>query len=820
MEENINKITSKLTNVLSQINPNEFLKHIKEAKEPKEYIHLSKQFCELITSVKAQILFDIPDELSSLVKKDKLINETNNSFILNNSNISNTTNNGSKKIDTSFDLKNVLNNFKFKLINLNSNISELNINLNNINGNMKKKKYSLASKRIENLIKLKDKMVLNMNSLEIIKNNLFDNIDKFNISKININKKYSKAKIIQLTKTPSPIRNNKSINNFSTIQLNSKNKNSKKNLSSNKIPNINIKTFKTIESKRTNSSNYMSINTTPSKIKKEIKVNKFNNTISRLDFNKNEQIKNNEKDEIIKKLKSEIDILNSKNKFNEKDSNNNDKNKEYSKINLEKNILLFFNSKLKKISDLIFSITFLIKSLQKKYSQISSQKELTDINNNLMQMTSEINDIRTNIIKSSIENKKIFIQGAKDDLKINENISKEDIGKDFDISLYKTRIKSLQSENSNLKSLIEELNIKISSLNEMISSSKSDNSEINALKEKLSLNEKKIIEMKNIYEADLNSKILIENLLQKSLEEQKINYEEKISKLNKKIEDINRESKIFSMKNEDLFSLKEINSSFANEINSIKNVMISNSNNNSDYNKLKNEINELNEKLSKKDKEIICLITNNNKEKKNLMEKYEKEIDNINNKLNEKNNMNEELNKEINILKLNSEKSRNKCDFENGGNINIKNIKNNYLEKTEINLYIKGKIIPNENENFSDEEDDDITDEEFIIKLKKLNEVNINDNYKIKLYKKENIKLIQRYEDALDENHELKKKMILIEEIVINKQNELYNNLKKGFKDLLLFININNKSKAKIIYFLNLIQFSEQEIKIIIEKKK
>ena len=127
--------------------------------------------------------------------------------------------------------------------------------------------------------------------------------------------------------------------------------------------------------------------------------------------------------------------------------------------------------------------------------------------------------------------------------------------------------------------------------------------------------------MKNVYEADLNSKTLIENLLQKSLEDQKNYYEDKITKLNKKLEEINKESKIFSasreeplktIKNDDIFSLKEINSSFANEINSIKNVMM----NNNDMNKLKNEINELNEKLSKKDKEIICLITNTNKEKK------------------------------------------------------------------------------------------------------------------------------------------------------------------------------------------------------------
>ena len=45
--------------------------------------------------------------------------------------------------------------------------------------------------------------------------------------------------------------------------------------------------------------------------------------------------------------------------------------------------------------------------------------------------------------------------------------------------------------------------------------------------------------------------------------------------------------------------------------------------------------------------------------------------------------------------------------------------------------------------------------------------------------------------------------MILIEEIVINKQNELYNNLKKGFKDLMIFININNKSKAKIMVYID-----------------
>ena len=798
MEENINKIISKFTNVLSKINTGEFLNKIEEAKDTNECLEVSKKFCELITNVKGQMLFDIPEELSSLIQKDKLINEMNNSIIINNNTEKN--NNISNN-----NIKNILAQFKLKLFNLNSNISELNINLNNIEGNMKKHKYSLATKRIENLVKLKDKMNTNITFLEGIRNNINNNINNLNLKNPkDSNTTISKKKINQLTKTPSPFRITKKDNqNLSTIKLNTKSPNHKKNSS------INIKAFNTIESKRKNSvSKNLSLNVSRNKAKK-IKSSKSENIISPEDIKSdiNDSLLCKEKDEIIKNLKAEIDAINQKNMSIKIKDNN-----KLIKLNLEKSILLLFNEKLSKISDLIFSITFLISNLKNKHSQISSEKELDNINNNLMQMTSEVSELKTNILKMSIENKNIFIPETN-------NISNENLAKDFDLSLYKTRIKSLQTENQNLKSLIEELNKKISSLNEMISSSKSDNSEILSLKDKLNQSEKKINDLKNVYEADLNSKTLIENLLQKSLEDQKNYYEDKISKLNKKLEEINKESKIFSasreeplktIKNDDIFSLKEINSSFANEINSIKNVMM----NNNDMNKLKTEINDLNEKLSKKDKEIICLITNTNKEKKSLSEKYEKEK--------------EELNKEINNLKLNLEKSKDK--YENGGEIWIKNnekdekifLKNIQIIK-EIVLNIKSNIsiINNKEEkDFSDEDDDEDTDEEFIIKLKNINEYKINDSKEIKIYKKENKKLIHRYEDALDDNHELKKKMILIEEIVINKQNELYNNLKKGFKDLLIFLTINNKSKGKILYFLNLIQFSEQEIKLILGKKK
>ena len=103
--------------------------------------------------------------------------------------------------------------------------------MNNISSNLKKHKYSLATKRIENLIKLKDKMSTNVNFLDGIRNRLYENNDSINYKNINDS---NKKKII-LAKSPFPIRVRKNSQNFSTIQLNSKNLNLKKNTSSNKM---------------------------------------------------------------------------------------------------------------------------------------------------------------------------------------------------------------------------------------------------------------------------------------------------------------------------------------------------------------------------------------------------------------------------------------------------------------------------------------------------------------------------------------------------------------------------------------------------------
>ena len=991
MEEKANKIINKFTNALSQINPVEYMTQIKNIKDSSKILEISKKFCDIITNTKAQILFDISDEIQSLVtQKDKPIIDNNNDNIENNNN-SNINNAFNKEI------KSILSQFKFKISNILSNINELNSSLAIISVNLKKQKYSLASSRLEKLFKLKDNMNLNINSLEKLEIKLSESLksknivtDNISIPELNYKNIKVKTKPVKLAKTPPPVRNDKIT--ICTVQSSKKNLKTKKILSSNKITNYNTikknSNYKITENKKDKSLTNISNNSIKSKNKSSSHIPKIVN--KKLD-NKNEIKVNNQENidkkiintqkEIIERLKNEIESLKQKSNSIINDDTENENN---IKIKLENNVLLFLNEKLKIISDLIFAITFSINNLQN--NKISIDDEYNNIKNNLINMTSEISEIKSNLLKMSLENENILQkEDNENDCNNLLNINKINIENEFNLSLYRNKIKNLQKDNESLKLSIEQLKSKIISLTQLISSDEKikekysiENQEISLLQEKLKLKEKKLLEMRGAYEADINSKNIIEKLLRKNLEDMKESYEQKISKLNKKLEEKgkeindknnlinklnikklkslnnNEENKIFSsstnnddilkindeiskvrydkeIKNdfslensislsllkenneendkkdikmkkledeiialklinnkittelnelktdikpkEDILSLKEINSSFANEINSIKNVMINNnqklelekrnSGNNQNellksktysiesendlINKLKNDLNllqinkrnletqnkELNEKIIKKDKEIICLITNNNKEKRNINEQHKNEIEKLNSEIKDKTNKNEEFRKEISLLQKKLMQVENSCA--NGGDLPVpiknKNDENNESKKFEnlekklnIILFIEGnmKWFYNNEDGLEEdeEEEDDENDDDFIAKIKKVNKYRIKDNYEMKIYKKENKKLIHRYEFTLDENSELKKKMITIEEIVINKQNELYNNLKKGFSALLTFITINNKSKDKVIYFLNLIQFSDEEIKIIINSKK
>ena len=173
MEEKANLINNKFTNTLSNINPVE-LSQIKNIKESSQFLEISKKFCEIITNTKAQILFDISEEIQSLVvKKDMPIIDNFNNDNKNNNKL-NLNNNILKEI------KSLLSQFKFKISNILSNISELNSSLTIISNNLKKQKYSLAALRLEKLFKLKDNMNLNIKSLEKIEAKLFESLNPKN----------------------------------------------------------------------------------------------------------------------------------------------------------------------------------------------------------------------------------------------------------------------------------------------------------------------------------------------------------------------------------------------------------------------------------------------------------------------------------------------------------------------------------------------------------------------------------------------------------------------------------------------------------------
>ena len=132
---------------------------------------------------------------------------------------------------------------------------------------------------------------------------------------------------------------------------------------------------------------------------------------------------------------------------------------------------------------------------------------------------------------------------------------------------------------------------------------------------------------------------------------------------------------------------------------------------------------------------------------------------------------------------------------------------------------VSNEIKEDEEEDSEDFYDDE-TDEEFNEKMKKINKKNPNDTEEIKLYKKENRKMLYRYEDALDEINELKQKMIKIEEIVVKKQNELYNSLKITFETLIGDFNLSNKNRDSLCSFLKLMNYSEDEINNLLSRKQ
>ena len=579
MEENLNKITQQISNNLDTINTDNFLKNIKDITEIKECYEISNQFCDTITDAKNKILLFLSEEKEKLLKNKTLINM----------NLKNTNNDLNKLMNN---LKSIINQSKLRLKNLSSNINDLNSSLNLITGNLEKKKYSLASSRIEKLFQLKNTMSTNIKSLETLQSNILQEIKSEQIA----TKKLLNSNLTRIrpNRTPSP---------FTPIRSNTKSR----------LATINDKS--NIYDKLNKTKRDLSVSMINQKIRgksNNIREIKDYNTINvdRRSVGKNKLINFEKENEDLKKKLSIQRQLNERltrelQKSKRKSNGNITPTKSNSKIfkekkekeikdipsYMKKNILKF-NEKINKISDLMFSLTFSINNIQNKKEVVSLlESEFSNIKKNLLFITTEISELKSCLIKISLDNetnnniksinKNLYSQNLKSDddfenLSTNEieSLKKENLNLQSSLDLYKSQIINLNNKLTNeqkskenmekslndIKFKNEELVEKINKIEQINKSTSNINignkeeadtylkdisttsySEIISLKEELRNSEKKYLELKGMFDSNIESKNLIENLLKKNNEEIKKTYEQKISKLKRKLDEKEKE---------------------------------------------------------------------------------------------------------------------------------------------------------------------------------------------------------------------------------------------------------------------------------------
>ena len=517
MEENCKKIIKKISNDLDKINVEDFLNKVQSAKEQKEYYEISKEFCETISDSKQSILLNISEELESLVKAKTDIN----------SNIKVINNDLNQLINN---LKGIISQSKLKLKNLTSNANDLNSNLNLISGNLEKKKYSLAGSRIEKLFQLKNNMSLNIKSLENFNQKILDTIKSEQLANKKIlNSTFSK---VHNNRTPSPFRpNNKTINTnksltMSRFYINKKNNQPKRELSvsafNNKVRgnSYNLKdNTHTLNVERKNISRnkndtYIKEN---EELKKKLTIQKQVNERLRKEIDKLKRKSNGN-------IQPKIYNIKDKNKSKDKDNlninntinNNNIKNKS---ININQNILIL-NEKINKISDLMFSLTLSINSLQnKKDISLLFEQEFNSIKKNLLSITTEISELKSYLLKISLDNENNnlntisninsggfsrILEPDDDNSSINQidDLKKENLNLQTSIDSFKSQIITLtqkltneQKSKENLEKSLSNIKLKISNKDDidvyLKDTTAMSNSEISSLKEQLRQTEKK-----------------------------------------------------------------------------------------------------------------------------------------------------------------------------------------------------------------------------------------------------------------------------------------------------------------------------------------
>ena len=414
MEESKQKILKRLSNDLSKINIDNFLSQIQKATLVTECIDISIKFCEIINNAKNSASSGLNEELELLIKNIDDFEASNN--IANN-----------ELLVLFSNLKNIISQNKTKIKSINSNINDIYTNLNLINTNIEKKKYSLASSRIEKIFQLKNSLLTNIKQLDNNQQKSLDELKYDQLTKPRMSLSSSSSSTIKVRPAPTPFPTT-SFFNFNTINVTKdKDKDSSSIMVKRKINTLkssNSKNLLTCVKKKIinrrnrdfslggkeNNRSTNSINKTLEKYSTMTNFNKKNVSSMRIDDNKKEidELKKkllNQKG-INDKLRREIEKL----KMNINKNNNGDdiysNNMKKLSVNMSKNIS-FFNEKINKTSDLLFSLTFSFNSLHNKYNKLSSynenEQDFSDIKKKLLNITTEISDLKSSLLKITFE---------------------------------------------------------------------------------------------------------------------------------------------------------------------------------------------------------------------------------------------------------------------------------------------------------------------------------------------------------------------------------------------------------------------------------
>ena len=562
----MNKILKHISNEFSKINIKNFLNQIQHSEQVTHCLDISIKFCELINDIENNINSAVSDEFESLKKNIGEFEVPNN--ILNNEILFMISN-----------LKNIIAQNKTKIKNLSSNINDIYTNLNLINSNIEKKKYTLAVARAEKIFQIKNSILINIKQLD---NNQHKLLDELKYDKNNKMSQSSSTVKVRPAPTPFPVTSyfnsnssykEKDNTSSSTSIIFKKRVNTMSNSSFNLSKNLLASAKKKISNKRNRDSRDFSFsirdNLTNRSTSKNKTLKEFStmtnfykkSTIGGISGYKFDDNNSNKKeiDDLKKKLTNLKGINEKLKKENEKLKVNLSKISNKNNVNELKNISIstsmiqnisFFNDRINKTSDLLFSLTFSFNSLQNKYNKLSNynenEQDFSDIKKKLLNITTEISELKSSLLKITFEceeykkNANIYNNNASQITKFDNEVEVT-----TSVESYKAQILNLKNKLSNekkmkenLKSKNEELmeqiqklnkNKKIQNLsnsgsssfsmtknennnllfdnnnifnnfNSSLSTTTKSNSEISELKEKLRISEKKIIELKSMYE--------------------------------------------------------------------------------------------------------------------------------------------------------------------------------------------------------------------------------------------------------------------------------------------------------------------------------